>query len=52
MHKGVVNMAILTIHNISDQVQQHLALRLRTTQHGHSMEAEGREILESTVRPQ
>ncbi len=43
-------MAMLTIRNISDEV--HRALRLRAVQHGHSMEAEVREILESTVSPQ
>ena len=43
-------MAMLTVRKISDEV--HRALRLRATQHGHSMEAEVREILESAVSPQ
>ncbi|MBA3597761.1 MAG: plasmid stabilization protein [Methylibium sp.] len=42
-------MAMLTVRNIPDQV--HRALRMRAAQHGHSMEAEVREILESTVSP-
>jgi len=43
-------MAMLTVRNISDEV--HRALRVRAAQHGHSMEAEVREILESAVNPQ
>jgi plasmid stability protein len=43
-------MAMLTVRNIPDEV--HRALRMRATQHGHSMEAEVREILESVVSPQ
>ena len=43
-------MAMLMVRNISDEV--HHALRLRAAQHGHSMEAEVREILESVVSPQ
>ena len=43
-------MAMLTVRNISDEV--HRALRVRAAQHGHSMEAEVRDILESTVSPQ
>ena len=42
-------MAMLTVRNISDEV--HRALRLRASQHGHSMEAEVRSILESAVNP-
>jgi len=42
-------MAMLTVRNISDEV--HRTLRLRAAQHGHSMEAEVREILESAVSP-
>ena len=42
-------MAMLTIRNISDEL--HRALRVRAAQHGHSMEAEVREILESAVSP-
>ncbi len=43
-------MAMLTVRNISDEV--HRALRLRAAQHGQSMEAEVREILESVVSPE
>jgi plasmid stability protein len=43
-------MAMLTVRSISDEV--HRALRARAAQHGHSMEAEVREILESAVSPQ
>ena len=42
-------MAMLTVRNIPDEV--HRALRMRAARHGHSMEAEVREILESTVSP-
>jgi len=43
-------MAMLTVRNIPEAV--HRALRMRAAQHGHSMEAEVREILESAVSPQ
>ena len=43
-------MAMLTVRNISDEV--HRALRVRAAQHGQSMEAEVREILESVVSPE
>jgi len=43
-------MAMLTVRNISDEV--HRALRARAAQHGQSMEAEVRGILESAVSPQ
>ena len=43
-------MAMLTVRNISDEV--HRALRVRAAKHGHSMEAEVREILESAISPQ
>jgi antitoxin FitA len=43
-------MAMLTVRNLPDEV--HRALRLRATQHGHSMEAEVRQILESATSPQ
>lgn len=43
-------MAMLTVRNIPEEV--HRALRIRAAQHGHSMEAEVREILESAVSPQ
>ena len=42
-------MAMLTVRNITDEV--HRALRVRASQHGRSMEAEVREILESAVSP-
>ena len=42
-------MAMLSVRNITDEV--HRALRVRAAQHGHSMEAEVREILESVVSP-
>jgi len=45
-----MNMAMLTVRNISDEV--HRALRMRAAQRGHSMEAEVREILESAVSPE
>lgn len=43
-------MAMLTVRNIPDEV--HRALRVRAARHGHSMEAEVREILESAVSPE
>ena len=43
-------MAMLTVRNLPDEV--HRALRVRAAQHGHSMEAEVREILEASVSPQ
>ena len=49
MRNEVMKMAMLTVRNISDEV--HRALRMRAAQHGHSMEAEVREILESAVSP-
>ncbi len=42
-------MAMLTVRNLPDEV--HRALRVRAARHGHSMEAEVREILESAVAP-
>ena len=42
-------MAMLTVRNLPDEV--HRALRVRAAQHGHSMEAEVREILQSAVSP-
>jgi antitoxin FitA len=50
MHSEVMKMAMLTIRNIPDEV--HRALRVRAAQHGRSMEAEVREILESAVSPE
>jgi antitoxin FitA len=43
-------MAILTVRNLPEEV--HRALRVRAAQHGHSMEAEVRDILESAVTPE
>ncbi len=42
-------MAMLTVRNLSEEV--HRALRVRAAQHGQSMEAEVREILESAISP-
>jgi plasmid stability protein len=42
-------MAMLTIRNLSDDV--HRALRVRAALHGQSTEAEVREILTATVKP-
>jgi plasmid stability protein len=50
MRQGVLKMAMLTVRNLPAEV--HRALRARAAQHGHSMEAEVREILEATVAPQ
>ncbi|MDX1252086.1 MAG: plasmid stabilization protein [Gammaproteobacteria bacterium] len=43
-------MATLTVRNLPDDV--HRALRVRAAQHGHSTEAEVREILASAVKPE
>ena len=43
-------MAMLTVRNLPDEV--HRALRVRAARHGHSMEAEVRQILESAISPQ
>ena len=50
MRNGAMKMAMLTVRNISDEV--HRALRVRAAKHGHSMEAEVREILKSAVSPE
>ncbi|MEJ2415807.1 MAG: Arc family DNA-binding protein [Exilibacterium sp.] len=50
MQSDILKMAMLTVRNIPDEV--HRALRVRAAQHGHSMEAEVREILESAVAPE
>ncbi|KNZ33642.1 MAG: plasmid stabilization protein [Methylibium sp. NZG] len=42
-------MAMLTVRNLPDEV--HRALRARAARNGHSMEAEVRQILESTISP-
>lgn len=43
-------MAMLTVRNLPDDV--HRALRVRAAQHGRSTEAEVREILAMTVKPE
>jgi plasmid stability protein len=43
-------MAMLTVRNVPDEV--HRALRLRAASHGHSTEAEVREILANAVKPE
>jgi plasmid stability protein len=45
-----MTMAILTVRNLPAEV--HRALRVRAAQHGRSTEAEVRDILESTVKPE
>jgi antitoxin FitA len=45
-----MQMAMLTVRNLPDEV--HRALRARATQHGLSMEAEVRQILEAAISPQ
>lgn len=45
----VIAMAMLTVRNLPEEV--HRALRARAAQHGQSMEAEVREILESAISP-
>lgn len=46
----IYEVAILTVRNLPDEV--HRALRIRAARHGRSTEAEVREILESTVKPE
>lgn len=43
-------MAMLTVRNLPDDV--HRALRVRAAQHGHSTEAEVRQILANAVKPE
>ena len=43
-------MAMLTVRNLPDDV--HRALGVRAAQHGHSTEAEVREILACAVKPE
>lgn len=43
-------MAMLTVRNLPDEV--HRALRVLAAQHGHSTEAEVREILTNAVKPE
>jgi len=47
--QGDAIMASVTVRNLPDET--HRALRVRAAQHGHSTEAEIREILEAAVRP-
>jgi len=42
-------MAVLTVRNVPDDV--HRALRRRAAEHGHSTEAEVRDILAAVVKP-
>jgi len=42
-------MAMLTVRNLPDEV--HRALRVQAALHGHSTEAEVREILANAVKP-
>lgn len=43
-------MASITVRNVPDEV--HRALRVRAAQHGRSVEAEIRDILEQAVKPE
>ncbi|TKT69419.1 Arc family DNA-binding protein [Aquamicrobium sp. LC103] len=43
-------MPSVTVRNVPDEV--HRAIRVRAAQHGRSIEAEMRAILESAVKPQ
>lgn len=43
-------MPSVTIRNVPDEV--HRAIRVRAAQHGRSIEAELRDILESAVKPE
>ena len=43
-------MAMLTVRNLPDEV--HRALRVRAAVHGHSTEAEVRDILAAAVKPE
>jgi plasmid stability protein len=47
---GDDSMAMLTVRNLPDDV--HRALRMRAALHGHSTEAEVREILATAVKPE
>lgn len=42
-------MAMMTVRNLPDEI--HRALRVRAARHGHSTEAEVREILAAAVKP-
>ena len=43
-------MPMLTVRNLPEEV--HRALKLRAAEHGHSTEAEVREILATAVKPE
>jgi plasmid stability protein len=43
-------MPAITVRNVPDEV--HRALRVRAAMHGHSTEAEIRDILETAVKPE
>jgi antitoxin FitA len=43
-------MPAVTVRNIPEEV--HRAIRLRAAQHGHSVEAEMRQILHAAAKPQ
>jgi len=43
-------MPSVTVRNVPDEV--HRAIRVRAAQHGHSIEAEMRNILQTAVKPQ
>jgi len=43
-------MPSVTVRNVPDEV--HRAIRARAAQHGHSIEAELRDILQTAVKPQ
>lgn len=47
--KGIA-MAMLTVRKLPEEV--HRALRVRAAQHGQSMEAEVRQILETALTPE
>ena len=47
--KGAAQMPAVTIRNLSTET--HRALKARAAAHGHSTEAEIRDILEQTVHP-
>lgn len=48
MQPTEISMATLTIRNLDAAVKERL--RVRAAQHGHSMEAEVREILQNTLQ--
>jgi antitoxin FitA len=48
MQQHEVSMATLTIRNLDAVLKERL--RVRAAQHGHSMEAEVREILQETLK--